>query len=131
MKAFKLTFLLLAILTVAACDDDEDPVVCGQADWVGTYSGTQTCVGGTTEGVDVTITANGATGLDISYETASGNITSFTEPLPFDGCIVDVDSEGNGITLAIDATLTNGELSFRDVLTFGNTLDCTITATKN
>lgn len=131
MKAFKLTFLLLALLTIAACGEDDDPVVCAQADWIGTYTGTQTCVGGTTEGVDVTITANGATGLDVTYTTASGSQTSFTEPLPFEGCTLDVDSEGNGITLTIDATLTGNELTFRDVLTFGNTLDCTITATKN
>jgi len=84
MNFLKSFFLLLVLLSVATCaDDDDDMLACTQADWVGTYSGTQDC-DGTVEDITVTISASGTSNLIISYETATA--TAQYSPLEFQEC---------------------------------------------
>jgi len=133
MKAFKLTFLLLALLTVAACDDDDDaPIVCGQSDWVGTFTGTQTCTDEPTEDVTLTFTSAGANLLNFEY-TVAGTVTSNTTPIPYDGCSFMVSGNDMGVSLDLEVALQGSELTFTTVTTLTGigTTTCTINATKN
>lgn len=124
---FKLAPLLLAVLFIASCgDDDEDMMVCTQADWVGAYSGTQTCVGDDPQDVTITFIASGTDSLDIMYESADGTTVSFTAAFPFEGCSI----SANSTDLTVEATLTGDELFFRDVINAFDT-DCSINATRN
>lgn len=129
MKAVRLPFLLLALLSIASCGDDDSP--CGQSEWVGTYTGTQVCNALDAEGVTVTITANGTDALNISYTTASGGGTSFNTPLIFDGCSINFSQTAGGASTTVEATLMGDELMLRDVLVFGGMIDCSITATRD
>ena len=83
------------------------------------------------EGVTVTITASGTDALNISYETTNGSSTSFNTPLIFDGCTINFSQSSGGATTTVEASLMDDELILRDVLTFGGTIDCSITATRD
>ena len=127
MKLWKLSFVLLTLFFAAACEDEEMPMVCMLSDWVGTYSGTQTCDGNDPQNVTVNVTASGADALFFSYSTANGSTTAFTMPFTFDGCTVSFSLTESGVTSTVDAELMGDNLSFDDNA-FG---DCMITATRN
>lgn len=134
MKTFKLTFLLLALLTVAACGDDDDtPVVCGQADWVGTYTGTVDCNGIVVDATS-TITASGADNIILAYNAidTSGTTTLTFDPLPFDGCDLNATASGGGDTVTLDADLNGDELTINLTTTnAAGTTNCVVRATRN
>lgn len=130
MNFLKLSFFFLLVVAMSACGNDDDgPTVCTQSDWVGTYEGTVTC-DGAAEAVTVTIAANGAVGLDVSYATA-GSTIAFTDPLTPVSCDLDATATDAGTTLTIDATLDGDKLTFKEVLTIsGTTTTCDISATR-
>ncbi|MEM6769373.1 MAG: hypothetical protein AAF597_02215 [Bacteroidota bacterium] len=77
---WKLTFIALVLCFVAACDDDDEPIVCLQDNWVGSYTGTISCDDGqTAQDVNVTITASGTDQIVISTQT--GNTSTFYDPI--------------------------------------------------
>lgn len=135
MKLLQLSLLFFALLSVAACGDDDDQMaaVCSQTDWVGTYTGTITCVedGDTdTDDVTVTIIASGANNLIISYEQPG--ISTEYDPLPFTNCSLDASSSEQGITLTIAADLDGDTFTVAETFSVGNESSvCTITATRD
>lgn len=130
MKAFKLTFLFLALFTIAACgDDDDDPIVCGQSDWVGTYEGTIDC-DGTVEDVTLVITASGADNIVVVYTTASQ--TTEYDPLPFTECTLVNTASGGGVTANIDLALNGNTLTLDETISIDTTsTNCMATLTRN
>jgi hypothetical protein len=134
MKLFKLSFLLLAILSITACSDDDDGMtVCTQADWAGTYTGTTDC-SGTTSDATVTITASGTNNIAISYVTSdsTSNTTTTYDPAPFDGCNYTATATGGGLTAAVTATRNGNEITITEVLSDSTASStCIVTAIKN
>lgn len=130
MKTFKFAFLFFAILSIAACaDDDEGTSNCTQADWVGTYTGTQNC-DGVTEDVTVTITASGTNNIVVAYVTPTSSTTF--DPLPFTNCDLIANASGGGFTVAVDADLNGNELSVIETISDSTTTStCTLMATRN
>jgi hypothetical protein len=129
MKLFKLSFLFLALLSVAACGDDDDTIDCTQSDWIGTYAGSIDC-DGTEEDVTVTITSSGTDNLIVIYNTTA--LETEFDPLPFTSCDLVANSSSGSLTLAINATLDGDRLTFNEATTVdGNTSLCSITATRN
>ncbi len=132
MKTIKFAFLFFAILSIAACtdDDDEGTTVCAQTDWAGTYTGTVDC-DGTVEDVTVTVTASGAANILVSYETVAQQ-TEFGA-LPFDGCNLAATATGNGQSIALTATLTGENLTIGEVISDSTSVvsTCSIVATRN
>ncbi|WP_020568669.1 hypothetical protein [Neolewinella persica] len=133
MKKFKFAFLFFAILSIAACADDDDGItdVCAQTDWVGTYSGTVDC-DGAVEDVTVTIAASGAANILVSYQTAT--VQTEFGALPFDGCDLTANATGSGLSIVLNGSLTGRELSVREVTTVDSTntsTTCVIIATRN
>ena len=129
MKAFKLTFLLLTLLTIAACEDDEDPIVCGQSDWVGTYEGTIDC-DGTVEDVTLVITASGADNIVVVYSTATQSTTY--DPLPFTECTLVNMASGGGVSANINLALNGNTLTLDETLSIDTTsTNCMATLTRN
>lgn len=120
----------MLIVTLSACGKDDDgPATCTQSDWVGTYEGTINC-DGTTEDVTVTITANGAAALDVSYTTASSS-TTYTEPLIPVNCDIDISGTDAGITVTLDASLDGDKLTMKEVISGGGVSStCDLTATR-
>ncbi len=132
MKALKITLLLLAIFSVAACgeDDDELPVVCTQADWLGTYTGSIDCTSTNPEDVNVTITASGPDAVVIAYQTAT--ITGEYSPIPFDGCNLNASDNTGGISFSLTVTREGDLLRWTETIGDGAIEEiCTILATKN
>ena len=128
MKLLKLSFLLVLITFLSACSDDDDPV-CLQSDWVGTYTGTINCAG-TTEDVEVVITAAGPDAVIINYD--SDTMGSVYDPIIPNGCDIDLTDSDGTFTLIVDAFLDGDNLILREDLgTTTATLTCNITATRN
>ncbi len=132
MKLLKLSFLLLTITFLSACGDDDgdgDDLSCVQADWVGTYTGTQTC-DGTAEEVTVTITASGTNDVVIKTETTT--LETEYDPFTPNSCDIDKTVTAQGFTITIDAALATNQLTFSDVTSDGTTTStCNLTATRN
>lgn len=130
MNFSKLSFLFLLIVAMAACkDDDDSPAICTQSDWVGIYEGTIDC-DGSEEAVTVTIAANGAAALDISYTTATLT-TEYTEPITPVSCSVNINSSDAGVSLKLDVSLEGDKLTLNEVITDGSTTStCELTATR-
>lgn len=134
MNFLKSSFLLLALLFIASCgEDDDQPVVCGQSDWVGTYTGTVDC-DGLTLAATASITASGADNLIVSYVSidTTGSVTTSFDPLPFDGCNLDATASGGGDTVTLDADLNGDELTLNlNTTTASGTTMCRLIATRN
>lgn len=132
MKTFKLSLLLLAILSIAACSDDDDSVsTCIQSDWVGTYTGTIDC-NGTTEDVTITVTASGTSNVVVSYQSAT--IQTTYDPLPFSDCDLDATASGSGVNVSLEADLDGNNLTMEEIIsdtTGVATSTCMLTATRN
>lgn len=135
MKAFKLTFFLLAILSITACGDDEDEMmaVCSQADWVGVYTGNQDCTEEPgAEAVTLTITADGTDAVNFVYEYDDNTTISNVDPITIDNCGFRFSGSEQGITLTLEATLDGDKITFVETTTVGSESDaCTIEATRN
>ncbi|TXF85685.1 hypothetical protein FUA23_20225 [Neolewinella aurantiaca] len=135
MKVLKLSLFLFAILSITACGDDDDQMaaVCSQSDWVGTYSGTITCVedGDTdTEDVTVTITASGADNIIVSYEQPG--ITTTYDPLPFTNCEFSLTASEQGITLTSTGETDGNNITLTEIYSAGTeSSTCTIEATRD
>lgn len=130
MNLLKLSFLLVLLVAFSACGDDEETNVCAQADWVGSYTGSQVCDGADAEDATVTITASGTDAIVII--TNVPGLESEYDPLTPDNCDLNVSQTDSGITLSVDATIDGDNLSFTEVLSAGgNTSTCTITATRD
>jgi hypothetical protein len=134
MKTFKFAFLFFAILSIAACADDDDGMTtCAQSDWVGTYTGTQTC-GTDTETATVTITANGAANIVIEHVVGDSTATTTTtyDPLPFDLCSLANSASGGGLTVDVNASLSGNEFTLRETITDSTStaFTCTIVAIR-
>ncbi len=101
-------FLILALLfTLASCGGDDD---CLQADWVGTYTGTEDCNGEIADAT-MTVSAAGTDMLIYFIETSSG--TTEFDPLPFNGCNFNQQDEEDGIRFELDVELDGDMLTFR------------------
>lgn len=134
MKLFKLAFLLLAVLSIASCGDDDDtgPIVCSQSDWVGVYVGTEDCSTTDAQGATITITASGTDAINFTYETEDGTTTTLTEPIVFDGCSLSVSGMESGITLTLNGSLDGDDITFNSAIDFGGVVTtCTISGTRN
>lgn len=131
MKALQLASLLLFVFltTATSCEDDED-IVCLQSDWVGTYSGVVDCAGDA-EDLTLTITADGADNIVISYETPTTTV-NFT-PLAFNSCSLETSFTQDSLTVSIISDLTGGEtLNLTQTIVSGTTTSvCNIAATRN
>ncbi len=131
MKALQLASLLLFVFltTATSCEDDED-IVCLQSNWIGTYSGVIDCAG-TEEDLTLTITADGADNIVISYETPTTTV-SFT-PIPFNNCDLEASFTQDNLTISIASNLTGGEvLNLMQTIVDGTTTSvCEIAATRN
>jgi len=136
MKTLKFAFLFLAIFSFTACEDDDDGMTtCDQSDWVGTYTGTQTC-GTDTETATVTITANGTANIVIEHVAgdSTATVTTTYDPLPFDVCSLSSSASGGGLTVSASATLSGNEFRLEEVITNDSTstsASCIIVATRN
>lgn len=131
MKTLKIASLFLFVfLTNATSCEDDDIIVCLQSDWIATYMGSIDC-GGTIEEVTVTITADGADNLVISYETPT--ISVDFDPLPFNNCSLEATATQDSLGVSINAFLPfDDAIEISQTTTVGpNTTVCTITATKN
>jgi len=132
MKLLPLTTLLfLAVVLATGCNnDDDEPAVCTQADWVGTYSGTITCDSEPAQDVTLTITADGTDNVVLSYQTST--VSTLYDPLPFDNCGLDNLATGGGITSSVSVTLNGNDITLMESLSGGGfASDCTINATSN
>ncbi len=133
MKLLKLSILAVVLTVFGACSGDDDSgATCTQADWVGTYTGTQTC-DGITEDVTVTITASGTDAIIIKYVvTAAGSTTELElDPATPTGCDLDQTASSGAATLTVNTNLDGGKLTLTDILSDGTTtVTCTITATR-
>lgn len=134
MNFLKSSFLLLALLSIVACNDDDDtPIVCGQSDWVGTYAGTIDC-GGVVTDATATVTASGTDNIILSYISTdtTGSATLTFDPLPFDGCDLNATAAGGGDSITLDADLSGDELTI-DVTTttIAGTTMCRLVATRD
>ena len=131
MKALQLASLLLFVFltTATSCEDDED-IVCLQSNWIGTYSGVIDCAG-TEEDLTLTITADGADNIVISYETPTTTV-DFT-PIPFNNCNLEASFTQDNLTISIASNLTGGEvLNLMQTIVDGTTTSvCEIAATRN
>lgn len=106
-------FLILAVLfTLSSCGDDD----CVQADWLGTYTGTESCEGETTDAT-IVVTAQGTDMLSFSIES-DGSTTSFD--LPLDGCSTSSVEEEDEIRLELSASLDGNDLSIDSDFTVGS-----------
>jgi len=131
MKFLKLSFFVALIFTFAACDTTDN---CVQADWVGTYTATQSCDGGTADDATVTITASGSDAIIIETVIAdsSGSLTTTTDPIVFDGCAFSVSASQGGVTLVSTGTLDGDNLTLTDTYSgSGSSTVCTTSATRN
>lgn len=130
MNLFKLSFLLILMTFLASCGDDDDSN-CVQADWVGTYTGTQTCTGEDATAVTVTITASGANDVIIAYDDDAGFGSEF-DPLTPSGCDIDKSATEQGLTLEIEASVDGNTFTLKEVFSQGAVSNtCNITATRN
>lgn len=129
MNFFKLSILFAFIVVLAGCKDDEpEPVVCTQANWIGTYVGTQDC-DGDVEDLTVTITASGTDAIVIFHETTSVETTF--DPLTPSGCSLDATNSDQGLTLTISSSISGDEFTLVETFSDGTeTSTCTITATR-
>ena len=129
MNFLKLTILSLFIVAFSACGKDDDgPVICTQSDWVGVYEGTIDC-DGTTEDVNVTITANGAEDIIIVYTTSS--VTTSYDPLKPNACELNASGTVGGLSSSIDAMLEGDDLTITEVISGGGTTStCNLTAKR-
>lgn len=134
MNFLKSFTLLLILFSIAACaDDDDTPIVCGQSDWVGTYTGTVDCDGLVLDAT-ATITASGTDDIILSYVSvdSTGTETLTFDPLPFDGCDLDATASGGGDTVTLDADLNGDELTINTtVTTAAGTSTCRVVATRD
>jgi hypothetical protein len=136
MKTLKFAFLFFAILSIAACTDDDDGMTtCAQSDWVGTYTGTQTC-GTDTETATVTVAANGTANIVIEHVVGDSTATTTTtyDALPFDVCSLINSASGGGLTVDVNASLAGDEFTLRETITNDSTnasVTCTIVAIRN
>ena len=115
-------FILSILVFLTACGDDED---CTQADWIGSYTGTEVCNGEDAVDAIINISANGTDMLDI--EVISNGATVTVPTVDFSGWSIDATAEMDGSTLAMDANLDGTDLEFNTVFTvvgFG-TSNCT------
>lgn len=129
MNFLKLSFFALLVVAMAACNkDDDNPPICTQSDWVGTYDGTIDC-DGSTENVTIIIAASGTTALDISYSTSTSS-TTYTEPLTPVNCDLDFTATDAGLTLTVDASLNGDNLTFKEAISGNISSICEITATR-
>ena len=127
MNLFKLSILLVLIVTFSACGDDDTS--CEQADWIGTYAGTVDC-DGVVEDVTVTITASGTDAIIIMY--ATDNSSTEFEAINLDGCDLDKSESAGGFSVSIEASLDGDKLSVKDEISVGgDTATCEVTATRN
>lgn len=134
MKLLNLSFVLVLVLALFSCSDDDEGELCLQSDWIGTYTGTVNCDGVPAD-VTVTITANGSEAIDIKYVFMEDmNSTTEVELGPFTAasCDIDVSNTVGGVELALDANLDGDELLLNDVANDGSVSStCAITAEKN
>ena len=127
MNLSRLFFVLAFVLALVSCNKDDDEATCTQADWIGNYIGTIDC-NGTSEDVEVTITASGSEAIIIFYETAT--FTSLFSPLTPDGCNLSEASSVGGMPATIDATLGGDNLTLMDTKSVGGGSSCNLTATR-
>ena len=131
MKLLKPSILLTTIFFMTACSKEE---ACLQSDWLGTYTGTESCSGDNKD-VIVTITADGTNGIVLTTKSEFGEI-EYPSIAPIN-CDFEYDSSDYGgafpeISLTLDGALDGNTLTIIDVLRFEDYLStCKITATRN
>ncbi len=108
-------FLILVLLfTLASCGGDDD---CLQADWVGTYTGTEDCNGETADAT-VVVTASGEDNIVFVIETDASTLTF--DPLPFDGCNVNQSDDDGTFSLDLSVDLDGNDLTLNTVFSAGS-----------
>lgn len=126
MIFLRLSYILVMILALSSCGDDEES--CTQLDWIGIYTGTVNC-DGFEEEVTVTIAISGTDKVRITYESPS--VATAYEPLAFEDCDINRNDSAGGTTITIDASLDVDNLTISEVIsTSGTNATCTITATR-
>lgn len=128
MRLLKFTLAILGFGFIAfSCNDSSE--TCSQADWVGVYTGTQTCNGETVDAT-VTITASGESAIIVSI-LADGT-TIELDPADIDGCNYDIEGRDAELSLSADGSLSGETVTFNTELFIGGQLGsrCTITGTR-
>ncbi len=97
--------LILILLLASSCGGDDE---CVQADWVGTFAGTETCDGDTEDAV---ITVAAVDGDMLSMEVQSSGTTVTIPGIPFDACGINEVLEMDQSTLNVDASLDGDMLT--------------------
>jgi uncharacterized Zn-binding protein involved in type VI secretion len=118
----KWMFLLLTVGLMSSCGSDD----CTQDDWVGTYTGTETCDGVESAEETFTITAGSTeTTLVIDGETVAFDGCNVTESFTFEFLGITTTSE---ITVELDGNTITGTSK----ITVDGTVedDCTFSYTK-
>ncbi len=129
MKLWKITFFALLLCFVAACEDDDEPPVCTQDTWLGTYTGTATC-DGVSDPTTVTITASGPDQIVIRY--AAGSTTTTFDPLPVTNCNLSRTNSSGGVTGSVTAELNGNSFELTETVTGGGfNINCTVSATRD
>ena len=104
-------FLLISVFFFSCSDDDNNDDVnqtCTQAEWLGTYVGTEECNGDPAEDATVEITASGDS---IIMEISNASFTIETPELPAESCTISESFDlGGTLILDLDATLDLDDL---------------------
>ena len=123
---FNLLLVFSLVFLLASCGDDEDG--CSQADWVGTYTGTETC-DGTTVDATIVVAAVGEDMLSMTF-TSSGS-TIEIPGVPFDACGVSEELSLDTSTLDVDASLDGSNLTIdTEFMTLFGNASCQYVVTR-
>lgn len=118
MKILNLLLLLVVMLFLSSCGEDDIPMICTQGNWTGTYTGTQVC-DGVSEPATIKVNPNGS--ININFEITDSNGGSLqTANFPIIGCDFSVTGEDMGITVTTAADLDGNNIEITITLTAGD-----------
>ncbi len=101
MKFLKFAFIFLGITFLISCGGDDDE--CAQENWVGMYSGTESCAGDVVDAtMDVTSSGEGV----IMTITSNGTTVELVEAA-LDGC---------NSSISVDSFSANGSLNGDEIV---------------
>ena len=135
MNFLKLSLILMLAFTITACGDDDEGSdnSCVQSDWVGTYTGTETCDGDIYD-VTVNVTASGtdAIVIAITESDSTGTTTLTYDPIVPTGCTLSESGMDQGFTLSLIANLDEDVVTVSSTIGNGTVSEtCIATATRN
>ena len=103
-------FLIISVFLLSCGEDDNNDKIntCTQAEWLGTYAGTEDC-NGTTDDATVAITASGDS-IIMAISNPSSTVT--TPAIAIDNCTISESVDlGGTFPLELDVSLDTDELT--------------------